>query len=95
MANWISRNEAAAKIGLAVYGRPRSLSLPKLVELIKRGKIEEMTFPSLGGRLSRHQINEESVDRFIREELGVYGSESKSESKSESGTAQKSPAGVI
>lgn len=62
---YISRNQAAVLIGHAIYGTPRAISLATLLELIRQGHIRQVSVPSLGGKLMRHQIDAESVDSYI------------------------------
>lgn len=62
---YISRNKACVMIGEAFYGEPRSLSGAKLGELIDQGKIIQKSLPSMGGKLNRHFIDEESVREYI------------------------------
>ena len=64
---YISRNRACVKIGQALYGEPRSLSGAKLRELVEKGHIIEKSYPSIGGKLQKHVIDEPSVDRFVAE----------------------------
>ncbi len=66
MPRYISRNEAAVMIGEAMYGKPQSLSLAKLIELVANGQIRQLSTPSLGGKLQRHLIDADSVEDYVR-----------------------------
>ncbi|HLB12684.1 MAG TPA: 3-oxoacyl-ACP reductase family protein [Dehalococcoidia bacterium] len=66
MPNYISRNEAAVRIGRAMSGKAKALSLASLAKLVEQGKIIQHSEPTLGGKLMRHKIDAESVEDFIK-----------------------------
>ena len=64
---YISRNQATVLVGKALYGYPRAISLSTLDELIRQGRITQVSTPSLGGKLRRHMVEATSVDRYVEE----------------------------